>query len=67
MSDSSFIPPRDTLAKFLPSALATDTATELLPTPGGPIRQRICHLRSGASCFTAIYSRTLSFTFLSPS
>ena len=39
---------------------------EVLPTPGGPTRQRIWCWLSGAICLTAMVSRIRSFTFSMP-
>ena len=41
ISASSLTPPRLILTNFLSSDLAIDFASEVLPTPGGPTRQRI--------------------------
>ena len=41
ISASSRIPPREILANSLPVALAIDLPKDVLPTPGGPTKQRI--------------------------
>ena len=41
ISDSSLTPPRENFINGLPVALAIDFPREVLPTPGGPTRQRI--------------------------
>jgi hypothetical protein len=50
MSASSFTPPSDKRMNRLPSAPAIDDANEVLPTPGGPTKQRTGPLASGLSC-----------------
>ena len=66
MSASSRTPPRERRASFRFRALATLMAMEVLPTPGGPTRQRICPLASGFICRTAMVSKMRSFTFSRP-
>ena len=66
MSASSRTPPRLSRAHLRFIARATDMATEVLPTPGGPTRHRIFPLASGFSCRTAMNSSTRSFTLSSP-
>ena len=46
------------------SERAIDLPSEVLPTPGGPARQRIGPFFPGASLRTARYSRMRFFTFL---
>jgi len=45
---------------------AIDFASDVLPTPGGPRKQRMGPFTSGFSLRTARYSMTRSFTFSSP-
>src|SRR3972149_5559671 len=61
------MPPRERRTKRRPRAWAMERPRLVLPTPGGPTKQRM-GLRSlaPATFLTAIYSRTLSFTFSSP-
>ena len=66
MSASSRTPPRLRRASFRLRAWATEMATEVFPTPGGPTRQMICPLASGFICRTAMNSRIRSFTFSRP-
>ena len=66
MSDSSRTPPRDIRTYLRPMDLAMDRAMEVLPTPGGPTRQRIWPLMSGDSFRTARDSRIRSFTLVRP-
>src|SRR6056297_789436 len=66
ISASSRTPPSDRRANSRPVARATDLATEVLPTPGGPTRQRIGPLIFFISDCTARYSRIRSFGRLSP-
>ena len=42
ISDSSRTPPTDMRTNLRPSARAIDWPSEVLPTPGGPTKQRIC-------------------------
>ena len=49
-----------------PVARAIDLPSEVLPTPGGPTRQRIGPLTLAMRCCTARYSRIRSLTFSSP-
>ena len=46
ISASSRTPPNDMRAYFLPVALAIDSPRDVLPTPGGPTRQRTGPLRA---------------------
>src|SRR5579859_1542911 len=52
MSASSWIPPSEMRANFRPSALATDSPSDVLPTPGGPTSVMIAYIaprnRAGA-------------------
>src|SRR3989344_2475958 len=41
ISASSWMPPKETLMNLQPRALAIDFPMEVLPTPGGPTKQRI--------------------------
>ena len=66
MSASSRTPPRLSRASLRLRALATLMAMEVLPTPGGPTRQRICPRPSGFICRTAMVSRMRRFTFSRP-
>ena len=52
------------VTKVKPSKLraAIDKAKEVLPTPGGPTKQRIGLFKLFVFCFTAKYSRILSLT-----
>ena len=63
ISDSSRTPPTEIRANFLPRARATDWPSEVLPTPGGPTKQRTGPERSFFSFETARYSTIRSFTF----
>src|SRR4030095_9785627 len=47
-------------------ALAIDLPSEVLPTPGGPTRQRIGPFILSTRCCTARYSRMRSLTFSRP-
>src|SRR5690242_9364650 len=60
ISASSRTPPREQRTNFLLSDRAIDLASEVLPTPGGPAKQRICPLELSVSTRTARYSRILS-------
>src|SRR6516164_8112895 len=60
------MPPSDTRTNFLPSDVAIDLASDVLPTPGGPAKQRIGPFTSGFSLRTARYSRIRSFAFSRP-
>ena len=62
ISASSLMPPREILTNFLPSALAMDFPSEVLPTPGGPTKQRMGPLVSAFNLRTAKNSIILSFT-----
>src|ERR1044071_1707833 len=52
--------------KLRPVALAIDLPSEVLPTPGGPTRQRIGPFILSTRCWTARYSRMRSLTFSRP-
>ena len=60
------MPPSETRTNLRPIELAIDWASEVLPTPGGPRKQRIGPFTSGLSLRTARYSRTRSLTFSRP-
>src|SRR5512141_341869 len=60
------MPPRDTRTNFRPSDVAIDFASGVLPTPGGPAKQRIGPFTAGLSLRTARYSRMRSFAFSRP-
>ena len=60
---ASRTPPRLIFTNFLSRLLAIDFARDVLPTPGGPTRQRIGALRLPVICLTARYSMILSLTF----
>ena len=60
------MPPSDTRTNLRPSELAIDFASDVLPTPGGPRKQRIGPFTSGFSLRTARYSSTRSLTFSRP-
>ena len=62
ISDSSRTPPTEMRANFRPRARAIDLPSEVLPTPGGPTKQRIGPERSFFSFETARYSMIRSFT-----
>lgn len=63
ISDWSHTPPSAILWNSRPRVLATDLPTLVLPTPGGPTKQRIGPFRLFFSCLTAKYSSTLFFSF----
>ena len=63
---SSRTPPRLMRTNLRPVALAIDWPSEVLPTPGGPTRQRIGALSRSTRCCTARYSMMRSLTFSSP-
>ena len=50
----------------LPSALAIDFPSEVLPTPGGPTKHRIGPFGLAIRDCTARYSIILSLTFVRP-
>jgi hypothetical protein len=52
--------------KLRPVARAIDLPSEVLPTPGGPTRQRIGPFTFCMRFCTARYSRMRSFTFSKP-
>lgn len=66
ISASSRMPPRLRRTNFLPSASAIDFPRLVLPTPGGPMRQRIGLLPCGFSFRTARYSMRRRFTLSRP-
>ncbi|MPM63128.1 hypothetical protein SDC9_110008 [bioreactor metagenome] len=66
ISASSLTPPRDILTYFLLSAFAIDLAIDVLPTPGGPTKQRIVEFVSSVFILTARYSVIRSLTFFRP-
>jgi hypothetical protein len=66
ISDSSFVPPKETLTNFLLIALAIEIANDVFPTPGGPTRQIMGDLPFGALARTAKNSIILSLTFSNP-
>ena len=66
ISDSSCRPPNDMRTYFLPMALAMLLPRLVLPTPGGPYRQRIGLFMSPRSDLTAKCSNMRSFTFSMP-
>ena len=59
-------PPSDTRTNSRPSDVAIERASDVLPTPGGPAKQRIGPFTPGFSLRTARYSRMRSFAFSSP-
>ena len=63
ISASSRTPPTDMRTNLRPSARAIDWPSDVLPTPGGPTKQRICPETSLRSFATARYSMIRSFTF----
>ena len=63
ISASSRTPPSETRMNSRPSDRAIDLPSDVLPTPGGPTRQRIGPFFPGASLRTARYSRMRFFTF----
>ena len=67
ISASSRMPPSEMRWNFRPSARAIDRPSDVLPTPGGPTKQRIGSLPSGRIFFTARYSRIRSLILSSPS
>jgi hypothetical protein len=66
ISASSRTPPSDTRMNLRFVARATDLASEVLPTPGGPTRHRIGPLSFFTSACTARYSMIRSFGFSRP-
>ena len=66
ISASSRTPPKDILTNFLPNALATLFARDVLPTPGGPTKQIIGAFKELVICLTARYSMIRSLTFFKP-
>ena len=63
---ASFVPPRAIRANFRPSASATLRPREVLPTPGGPTRQRMGPLICLRRLRTARNSSSRSFTLVNP-
>ena len=63
ISASSRTPPTESRTNLRPTVRAIDCPSEVLPTPGGPTKQRIGPERSFFSFETARYSRIRSFTF----
>ena len=66
ISDSSLIPPNETLINGLSKALAIDLPNEVFPTPGGPTKQRIGPFGFDTLVWTAKYSIILSLTLSNP-
>ena len=66
ISASSLNPPNEILVNFLFIERATEFASEVLPTPGGPTRHIIDPLSVLFNFFTARNSRILAFTSSSP-
>jgi hypothetical protein len=62
-SASSRMPPKEIRPNLRPIARAIDLPSEVLPTPGGPARQRIGPLRSFLRARTERNSRMRSLTF----
>ncbi len=62
ISASSRTPPTESRANFRPSVRATDWPSEVLPTPGGPTKQRIWPAGSCLSFETARCSTIRSLT-----
>ena len=60
------MPPSETRTNLRSSELAMDLAIDVLPTPGGPTKQRIGPFTAGFSLRTARYSMTRSFALSSP-
>ena len=63
ISDSSRTPPTEMRVNLRPSVRAIDFPSDVLPTPGGPTKQRIGPASSRFSFETARYSMMRSFTF----
>ena len=63
ISASSRTPPTEMRANLRPSDRAIDWPSEVLPTPGGPTKQRIGPETSSLSFETASCSMMRSFTF----
>ena len=57
------MPPSEIRTNLRSSDVAIDFASDVLPTPGGPTKQRIGPFTSGFSLRTARYSRMRSFAF----
>ncbi|OGL60936.1 MAG: hypothetical protein A3I72_04365 [Candidatus Tectomicrobia bacterium RIFCSPLOWO2_02_FULL_70_19] len=66
ISASSRTPPKETRTNFRPRALAMLLPSEVLPTPGGPTKQRMGPRMAWLRIFTAMCSRMRSFTFFRP-
>ena len=66
ISASSRTPPRDIRVNFLLVALAIDSPSEVLPTPGGPTRHKTGAFKFFTLFWTAKYSKILSFTSSNP-
>ena len=62
-SDSSRTPPTEMRTNLRPSAVAIEWPSDVLPTPGGPTKQRICPETSPLSLPTASDSRIRSLIF----
>ena len=60
------MPPREILANSRPVALAIDLPSEVLPTPGGPMKHNIVPVAFLERFFTAKNSKILSLTFSKP-
>ena len=63
ISASSRTPPTEMRTNLRPVVRAIDWPSDVLPTPGGPTKQRIGPERSFFSLETARYSRIRSLTF----
>jgi hypothetical protein len=63
---SSCTPPSEMRTNLRPSARAMLLPSDVLPTPGGPMRHRIGPFLSFLSLRTARYSRMRFFTFSRP-
>lgn len=64
---TSFSPPKDILYTCLLRTLAIEKANEVLPTPGGPLRQSIFPFTVFFILPTAKNSKILAFTSFNPS
>ncbi len=64
ISASSRMPPSEMRWNFRPMARAMERPSEVLPTPGGPTKQRMGSLPSGRIFLTARYSRMRSLILL---
>ncbi len=65
-TDESLTPPKDILKNFLLSALATDLANVVFPSPGPPTKQNIFPFNDFFNCPTAIISKIASLTYFIP-